>query len=190
MLVRWVSGTPSKHLTDFQTVRSTAVGFATRTVWVCVWACVFVCICVSACLSLTKLSMKNNCGGYVLKNRTQNSQVVPKIFCHWFYSHILNQSWFVCYFFFREIPLCSNTWPKFSVPLSLKVGGRVALGMVVKPIRDTKIENVQLITDPEFPRVQFGFLHVAPKLCAKTWIVRLLRLLNKMEKYVCIVCTY
>lgn len=78
-----------------------------------------VCICVSACLSLTKLSMKNNCGGYVLKNRTQNSQVVPKIFCHWFYSHILNQSWFVCYFFFWEISLCSSTWPKFSVPLFL-----------------------------------------------------------------------
>lgn len=54
------------------------------------------------------------------------------------------------------------------VSLSLSVGGGVVLGMVVKPIRDTKIENVQLTTDPEFPRVQFGFLHVAPKLCAKT----------------------
>lgn len=157
----------------------------------CAYERLCVCICVSACLSLTKLSMKNNCGGYVLKNRTQNSQVVPKIFCHWFYSHILNQSWFVCYFFSGKFRSVAARDPSLaSLSLSLKVGGGVSLGMVVKPIRDTKIENVQLTTDSEFPRVQFGFLHVAPKLCAKTWIVRLLRLLNKMEKYVCIVCTY
>lgn len=34
----------------------------------------------SAYESLTKLSMENNCVGYVLQNRNKNSRVVPKIF--------------------------------------------------------------------------------------------------------------
>lgn len=50
-------------------------------------SCLCMSVFVSAYLSLTKLSIKNNCGGYILKNRTQNSQVVPKIFCHWFMSY-------------------------------------------------------------------------------------------------------
>lgn len=32
-------------------------------------------------LSLTKLSMENKCGSYILQNINKNSQVVPKIFC-------------------------------------------------------------------------------------------------------------
>lgn len=44
-----------------------------------------------------------------------------------------------------------------SLSLSLAVGGGDALGMVVKPIRDTKIKHVQLTTDSDFHVSNLGF---------------------------------
>lgn len=45
------------------------------------WYTVFKFVDFMSLFSLTKLSMENKCGIYVLQNINKNSQVVPKIFC-------------------------------------------------------------------------------------------------------------
>lgn len=52
-------------------------------VWICpnlllLWIGILIFFLLS--LSLTKLSMENKCGSYILQNINKNSQVVPKIF--------------------------------------------------------------------------------------------------------------
>lgn len=66
-------------------------------------------------LSLTKLSMENKCGIYVLQNINKNSQVVPKIFFlyFWFYFRWLQVCVCVCVLLVFKI--CSASYAFWSV---------------------------------------------------------------------------